>query len=92
MLLQFQRNTFTYLFTKWLSIGLTPDHGCLRNHDVTAFLKNVGGYIHYVNCKGVEDIFKGVILFSYPAHHTEYFDPPPPFPLPQKPKEKSDNP
>ena len=35
---------------------------------------NLGGYIHYVNCKGVEDIFKGVILFSYPPHHTEYFD------------------
>ena len=39
MLLQFQMNTFTYLFTKWLSIGLTPGHGCLRNRDVMAFLK-----------------------------------------------------
>ena len=55
---------------------------------MTSWLSLNLGYIHYVNCKGVEDIFYGVILSSYPPHHTEYFDTPLPLPLPQNQKKK----
>ena len=55
---------------------------------MTSWLSLNLGYIHYVNCKGVEDIFYGVILSSYPPHHTEYFDTPPPSPSPKNQKKK----